>query len=132
MLLKEIETRRSIRKYTADPVTEEQIREILEAAFWAPTARNMQEWRFVVVTNRELLTKMAECNPYAAMTKGCAFAVVVGYEEGVNDRFGEVDCGAAIENMLLQAHHMGIGSGWCAVMPDSERAATIRELSSVK
>ena len=128
MLLKEIETRRSIRKYTDDPVTEEQIREILEAAFWAPTARNKQEWRFFVVTNRGLLTKMAECNPYAAMTKDCAFAVVVGYEEGVNDRFGEVDCGAAIENMLLQAHHMGIGSVWCALMPGSEREADYRRV----
>ncbi len=121
MLLKEIENRRSIRKYEDRPVTEEQIREILEAGFWAPTAMNKQEWRFAVVLNRDKLNELAEVNNYARMTKDCAFAVIVGFEEGVNDRFGEVDCGAAIENMLLQAESMGIGSVWCAVMPGSEK-----------
>ena len=53
---------------------------------------------------------------------------LVGYEEGVNDRFGEVDCGAAIENMLLQAHHMGIGSVWCAAMPGSDREDAYRQV----
>ena len=60
MLLKEIKSRRSVRKYQNRPVTEEQIREILEAGFWAPTARNKQEWRFVVVLNREKLNELAE------------------------------------------------------------------------
>ena len=122
MVLDVIKNRRSIRKYTGEPVTDAQIREILEAAFLAPTARNLQECRFVVVTNREKLQKMADANPYAKMTKDCAFAVVVGYEKGVNDPFGLVDCGAAIENMLLQATSMGIGCVWCALMPESDRA----------
>ena len=128
MLLKEIKSRRSVRKYQNRPVTEEQIREILEAGFWAPTARNKQEWRFVVVLNREKLNELAEKNSYAQMTKDCAFSVIVGFEEGINDRYGEVDCGAAIENMLLQAESMGIGSVWCAVMPDSEREAIYRSV----
>ncbi len=128
MLLKEIENRRSIRKYEECPVTDGQIREILEAGFWAPTAMNKQEWRFAVVLNRDKLNKLAEVNNYARMTKDCAFAVIVGYEEGVNDRFGEVDCGAAIENMLLQAESMGIGSVWCAVMPNSEKEEIYRSV----
>ncbi len=128
MVLEVIQNRRSIRKYTDQPVTEEQIREILEAAFWAPTAVNRQEWRFVVVTNREKLSELAEANPYAKMTEDCAFAVIVGYEVGINDRFAQVDCGAAIENMLLQAHSMGIGSVWCALMPKEERSLAYRRI----
>ena len=54
MLLDAIRERRSIRKYTGEPVSEEQIREILEAAFLAPTASNRQEWRFAVVQDREI------------------------------------------------------------------------------
>ncbi|MBQ1357923.1 MAG: nitroreductase family protein [Oscillospiraceae bacterium] len=127
MVLDIIKDRRSIRRYTDREVTEEQIREILDAAFWAPTAVNRQEWRFVVVRNRAILEKLAEINPNARMTAGCAFSVIVCYEEGVNDRFAQVDCGAAIQNMLLQAHSMGIGSVWCALMPDSDREALYRD-----
>lgn len=126
MLLDIIKNRRSIRKYTDRKVTEDQIREILEAAFWAPTAINKQEWRFVVVEDREILEKMAEINPAAKMTAGCAFSVIVCYEEGINDTFAQVDCGAAIENMLLQACSMGIGSVWCALMPGSEKESLYR------
>ena len=121
MELDVIRNRRSIRKYTEEKVSEEQIREILEAAFLAPTASNRQEWRFIVIENREMLEKMAEINPYAKMTKDCAFSIIVGYEKGISDKFGVVDCGAAIQNMMLQAHSMGIGSVWCAMMPDSEQ-----------
>ena len=119
-MLEFIRERRSIRRFTGQPVTREQIDEILGAAFWAPTGRNKQEWRFIVVTDRVILEKMADINPYAAMTRGCAFSVIVGYEGGVNDVFAQVDCGAAIQNMLLQARSMGIGSCWCALMPGSE------------
>jgi len=122
-----IRNRRSIRKYTGQPVTDEQIREILGAAFMAPTAMNRQEWRFVVVQDREVLEKLAEINGAAKMTATAAFTVIVGYEEGVNDRFAEVDCGAAIQNMLLQAQSMGIGSVWCALMPGSDNEAKYAE-----
>ena len=128
MLLDVIKERRSIRKYTDQKVSEEQIREILEAAFWAPTAVNRQEWRFAVVEDRETLKKLAEINPNAGMTAGAAFSVIVGYQEGVNDRFAQVDCGAAIQNMLLQAQSMGIGSVWCALMPGSENGMKTAEL----
>ena len=78
MLLDAIRERRSIRKYTGEPVSEEQIREILEAAFLAPTASNRQEWRFAVVQDREKLAKMAEIHPYGKMIRDCAFSVIVG------------------------------------------------------
>ncbi len=128
MLLDAIRERRSIRKYTGEPVSEEQIREILEAAFLAPTASNRQEWRFAVVLDREKLAKMAEIHPYGKMIRDCAFSIIVGYEKGVNDRFGECDCGAAIENMLLQAQSMGIGSVWCALMEGSEHSGGFKQV----
>ena len=128
MLLDVIKERRSIRKYTDQRVSEDQIKEILTAAFWAPTAVNRQEWRFAVVEDRDTLKKLAEINPNAGMTAEAAFCVIVGYQEGVNDRFAQVDCGAAIQNMLLQAKSMGIGSVWCALMPGSENGIRTAEL----
>ena len=128
MLLDVIRDRRSIRKYTDQKVTEDEIREILTAAFWAPTAVNRQEWRFAVVEDREKLKELAEINRNASMTAEAAFTVIVGYQEGVNDRFAQVDCGAAIQNMLLQATSMGIGSVWCALMPGSDNEARTVEL----
>lgn len=126
-----ISTRRSIRKYTEQPISDEQIHDILEAGFWAPTAMNKQEVRYVVVKNREMLQRMAEVNRFAGMTKDCAFAVVVGYEDGINNSFAQVDAGAAIENMLLQANSMGIGSVWCGLMPDTEKGEAYKELLQI-
>jgi len=60
-------TRRSIRKYTSEPVSEEDLRTILEAAMNAPSANNRQPWHFLVVDGRDRLDAMMAVHPYARM-----------------------------------------------------------------
>jgi len=69
--------RRSIRKYTAQPVPEELVTELLKAAMAAPSAGNEQAWQFVVIRDRALLDAIPKFHPYAAMVKYASVAIVV-------------------------------------------------------
>ena len=70
-------TRRSIRKYTKQPVSDEVLKELLEAAMYAPSAGNRQPWCFVVINDRKILNKIPEYHPYAQMLKEAPVAILV-------------------------------------------------------
>ena len=70
-------SRRSIRKYTAEPVTEEVLREILEAAMSAPSAGNQQPWHFVIINDRKILDKIPSFHPHSQMLKEAPVAILV-------------------------------------------------------
>ena len=70
-----IRTRRSIRSFTEEPVSQEDMDRMLEAAMCAPSANNRQPWHFVVIRDREMLRRVAEVHPYAKMAAGAAAAV---------------------------------------------------------
>lgn len=128
--LKCIMTRRSIRKYRPGTIPEARLRKILEAAMQAPSARNLQPWRFVVVRERETLLKMTDVHPYAQMLKQAAAAVVVCgdlSDEG-NKAYWEQDCAAATQNALLAAHALGLGAVWLGVHPREERVKGVQKL----
>ncbi len=118
--MNEIFTRRSIRKYENKPVPDEMIRQLLKAAMYAPSAKNEQPWHFVVVQDREILDELAQCHPFAQMMKQAPVAIVPCCDTGIV-RFRGVfwiqDMAAAIENILLEATHLGLGSCWCGVYP---------------
>ena len=125
-----INTRRSIRKYTDQPVSEELLVKLLEAAMNAPTARNLQEWKFVVVTNKELQKKMAEAMPNTHMSAHAGACIVVCGDTTIQPKAEYIytDCGAAIENLLLKAHSLGLGCCWCAVGPNEDRIIPTKEI----
>ncbi len=70
-------SRRSIRKYTADPVPDELIQELLKAAMSAPSAGNEQPWHFIVIRERKILNEIPRISPYARMVKDASVAIVV-------------------------------------------------------
>ncbi|MDR2716879.1 MAG: nitroreductase family protein [Treponema sp.] len=126
-----IEKRHSIRKYRSDkPVTREQIRRLLEAAMFAPSACNSRPWEFIAVTKREMLDEIARVHPFATMcaTATAAIVVVATPQEGKPAGYFPQDCAAATQNILLEAASMGLGSCWCGVYPRTERIAEIRAL----
>lgn len=128
-MLEEIKKRRSIRKFTDKKVEDEIIEDLLRAAMSAPTARNTQSWRFLVVTNREALNSMTDLQPYTGMMKtaSCAIIVMGDREASQPDEYLYVDSAAAIENMLLEAVHLGLGTCWCAIGPRPERIKSFRD-----
>lgn len=122
-MLEAIKQRQSIRKYQSTPVEPEKINSLLEAAMNAPTARNTQEWKFVVITNREALNDMCSLSPYTTMMKEapCAILVLADLEKAINIEYGLINCAAAIENLIIEAMNQGLGTCWCGIAPVEER-----------
>ena len=125
-----IYTRRSIRKYLDRPVPKELIEKLLAAAMQAPSARNQQPWQFVVLDDRALLAEIAKLMPNAAMAAEAPLAILVCGDLTLEESEGYwvVDCAAAVQNMLLAAHALGLGAVWCGVYPRPQRMEGLRQL----
>jgi nitroreductase len=130
--LKFIFERRSIRVYTPGTVTEEQLQTMLAAAMAAPSAAAKYPWRFVVVRDRKTLTQFAAVLPNGQMLTDAALCIAVcGDGDVAHDRqlsYLLQDCSAAMENLLLAAHILGLGACWLGVHPREDRIRGIRKL----
>ncbi len=125
-----IRRRRSIRKYTAEPLSEAQVRELLEAAMAAPSASNRQPWAFVVVRDAETRGRLAGTHAWSRMCAEAAVVVVVcGHED--RSRHWVEDCSAATENLLLAATALGLGAVWVAVYPDAQAEQYVRDVLGI-
>lgn len=133
-MIQEIATRQSIRKYKDTPVTEAQLDEILRAAMRAPSARNEQCWRFVVIRNRKILKDISEFKAYMKMmaTAPCCILVLADKTIVNKPEYMYYDCAAAIENMLLEAKHLDLGTCWCAIGPNVERIEEFRNYFNIE
>jgi nitroreductase len=121
--LEAIKTRRSVREYQDRAVPENVINQLLAAAMAAPSARNQQPWEFVVITDREILKQISGINPNAQMAAHAPVAILVCGNLALETAPGYwvVDCAAAIQNLLLCAHALGLGAVWTGTYPNEER-----------
>lgn len=133
-----IRERRSIRKYKPGAeITQEQIELLLEAAMMAPSACHTRPWEFIVVRNREKLNAITAVHPHTKMLETASLAIVVcalpeTQPEGAKAHgFFPQDCGAATQNILLQAAELGLGSCWCGVYPKEGYIANVREILGI-
>ena len=125
-------SRRSVRTYTDDAVTDEQLERLLRAAMAAPSAGNQQPWQFVVVRDRETLAAIPSVHPFARMLPRAPVAIVVcGAAGGRWPQFWDQDCAAAVENLLIEAEAMGLGAVWLGVHPLEERVTGLRRLLGI-
>lgn len=134
--LETIFSRKSVRNFTEEKVTKEQLELIVKAGMAAPTAVNMQPWTFVIVTERETLNKLGEQLPYAKMLFQAQAAIVVCAvpEWSIKDhpvKYSILDCSAATQNILLAAESMGLGAVWTAAYPRDERMASVRQILEI-
>jgi nitroreductase len=127
--------RRSIRIYKPGEVTEEQVQKMLAAAMAAPSAAAKYPWHFVVVRDRQTLARLAVVLPHGQMLTSAALGIAVcGDAEVAHDRqisYLLQDCAAAIENLLLAAHILGLGACWLGVHPREDRIKGIKKLLSL-
>ena len=120
--LDNIFSRKSVRSYTEETVTPQQVETMLRAAMSAPSGMNVQPWRFVVVTEQATKEKLA-----GGFNKMIAKAPVVFVVCGQTIRNGQpngnwtADCAAAAENLLLAAEAQGLGAVWTACYPYDDR-----------
>lgn len=124
--------RRSVRAYAAGEVPDDTVRTLLEAAMAAPSAVAKDPWRFVVIREPATLKCIAAGLPNGAMLATAAVGLVVcGDLEAAHDRqlsYLLQDCSAAIENLLLAAHALGLGTCWLGVHPREARIKHLREI----
>lgn len=115
--------RRSIRKYQQKPVEDEKLNEILRAAMYAPSAMNKQPWRFVVCKERKTLDEIQKIHPYSSMLKTAPCCIVVCADTDMEYAQGSYiqDCAASVENLLLAAKYLGLGTCWLGIYPDVNR-----------
>ena len=121
-----IHNRRSIRQFKEEQIKDDELNQILEAAIYAPNARNQQQWHFTVVQDKEMLDKMVKLTKENIMNSGIEFLkerasspeyhtyyhaptliLVTGDEKA---QFVQLDCGAAAQNIALAAKSLNIGS----------------------
>ena len=107
-----IKSRHSVRKFKADPVDELAIRDALECASLAPTARNIQPWLFGVIKEKPVLEKIAGLAGNGRFIADCAVCFAVFGEK--KETYYLEDCCAATENLILALQAHGIASCWVA------------------
>jgi nitroreductase len=127
--------RRSIRLYSPAAVSEAAVQKLLEAAMAAPSAAAKDPWRFVVVRDRRTLTEIATALPNGQMIAGAALGIAVcGDLQAAHDQqlsYLLQDCSAAIENLLLCAHVLGLGACWLGIHPREQRMNSLKQILSL-
>lgn len=125
-------SRRSVRKYMDKAVPDEMINDLLEAAMAAPSAVAKDPWHFIVLKNRATLNKLADVLTHGQMLRQATAAFVVC--GNINEAHGGLesymlqDLSAAVENILLGANALGLGTCWLGVHPRPERMEGIKKL----
>jgi nitroreductase len=135
-----IRTRRSIRSYHAKPVEGEKIERILEAARWAPSAGNLQSVEYIVVKSpetRELLSKAALGQDHVReaavdIVVCCNFSKISHYGSRGKELYSLQESGACIQNMMLVAHGLGLGTCWIGAFDEAKVRRAIGAPQDVK
>ncbi|MFX0167726.1 MAG: nitroreductase family protein [Candidatus Hodarchaeota archaeon] len=128
---KEIQTilaRRSIRQYTDEPVSEDDIMALLQAAMAAPSGSNLKPWHFVTITERTKLNALAEVKTAANMLKKASLCITVCGDENASESYWVQDCSAATENILIAASALGLGAVWIGIYPLENRVNPVKEI----
>jgi nitroreductase len=127
-LLEGIYSRRSVRNHTGQPVTREEITEILKAGSWAPSGLNNQPWRFVIVQGSGKRLELAKLTKYRRIIENAPVSIAVFCDRTAmyNDMKDHQSIGACLQNMLLAAHALGLGGVWLGEIVN--RGAEVRTL----
>lgn len=126
-LLEGLKTRRSVRKYDASKkIPHDDVKKILEAASYAPSAHNMQPWEFLVVEDAEKLAAFRSVQPWTSFAKDASCVIVVCSDEEKsfhrakeNEQwsYADIDGTLAAYGVLLAAHGLGYGACFCGASP---------------
>lgn len=109
-----IKSRRSVRDFTGDPVSKDNINTILDAGRWAPSGLNNQPWCYIVVQERSTIEQIATCTHCGNVVLGAPLliAVFLNHDAGYNYVKDVQAIGASIRNMLLACCELELGAVW--------------------
>lgn len=118
-----IKTRRSIRHYQTGFVVQfEDLKKIVEAGMYAPSAMRKMPWEFLIITDQVLLDKIEKTHKYAAFTTSAGAMIAVCEDtEKSHAGMGVLDVALASQNIMLAAHALGYGTCFCGVYPETDK-----------
>lgn len=127
--LRIIRSRRSIRRYTGREVPLKLIRAVVRAATYAPSSHDSQPWEFIIVRKKTVKEALSRTHRYSGFLKNAPVVIVALSNQKLSPSHFVEDCSAAIENLLLAAHSLGLGACWVAVYSaaSTEREDYVRE-----
>jgi nitroreductase len=136
-----IKKRRSVRAYTSEEVSEEDVERLIEAARWAPSAGNIQPWEFVIVRNAEKKRRLSDAALHQTFIEEAPVVIVVcadvarsswGYGSRGTNLYCLQDTAAATENMVLAAQALGLATCWVGAFHEDEVAKAINTPTNVR
>jgi nitroreductase len=138
-VLEVIQKRRSVRKYKENPIPEEVLLRVLEAARLAPSGKNFQPWKFIIVKDKALKEKLAQASAgQFFIAKAPIIIVGCGFPDNCYARMGRymkswsVDVTIALEHLILQAQEEGLGTCWIGSFEEEEVKAILNVPEEVK
>jgi len=136
-----IKQRRSIRAYTSENVSEEEVEKLIDAARWAPSAGDIQPWEFVIVRDAEIKRKLAAAALDQTFIEEAPVVIVVCADEAQSSQgygyrgvtlYCIQDTAAAIQNILLAAHALGLGTCWIGAFREELVKRTLKTPLNVR
>lgn len=122
-----IKTRRSVRRYKQDPIPEEVFSRVMEAARLAPSGKNLQPWKFIIVKDQELKDRLAEASRRQLfIAKAPVIIVACGYPDQSYQYQGNymtswsIDVTCALDHLMLQAQEDGLGTCWIGAFEEKD------------
>lgn len=126
-VLQLMKDRRSIRKFKPDPVEEKKIEQILEAARWCQSASNRQPWRFIVIKNKDTISKLQSAAKFGGFVADAPVVIAIIADKKRSPNWYIHDTSMVAHQMCLMAWALEIGTCWIGSM-DRDKAAAILEL----
>ena len=126
--------RRSVRKFTDEPISDEMIEELLHAAMSGPSACNKKPWEFYVVTNPDKLEELKGASKFTKFNSKLAIIVCGNLSRALPLHMANYwiqDCSAATENILLRVTDLGLGAVWCGIHPQKNAEERVRKMLDI-
>ena len=133
IVLENIHSRKSVRKYTQQPVSKDDLLTLVKAGMAAPSAKNVQPWEFIIVADCAVIQPLADQLPYAKMLAHAPAAIVVcgnlnlAAADSNLPLLWYLDCAMAAQNILLAAEAMGLGAVYTAAYPYEDRVRAVSQ-----
>lgn len=126
-------TRVSVREFTDEALTDDEIEKLMRAAMAAPSAGNQQPWEFFLTRDETIKEKLSTCSHYAKPAAK-ADVVIIPCTKSTELRFppcAPLDMSACVENILLEAAALNLGSVWLGVYPEEDRMDAVAEAAGI-
>lgn len=120
-----LKSRRSIRKFKDTPVEDGVLMSILDTARFAPSARNLQPWRFIVIKDQSIKDSLSKIHQWAWPLSRAPIGIAVACDTSVSPTSYMLDCSNATMYIMLAAHAYGLGTVWIQSVRDNDK---IREI----